>query len=422
MKIKIFLATFLIALFSAISLRGNLWSIQDKTFVFADEDGEEEEIEDLEDKIQEYEDKLDELRGRSKTLSNEIEYMNSQINLTELRIQNSIANISKKEREIIKLAGDIENLKVRIEKLEDSIEYQKVVLASRLRERYKTRGTNPLLVIFGAVTLDTIVKKTEYLKVMELQDNKVLDEMEATKDAYERQKELFEEKKAEEEELKRQLEIEKANLDSYKASLENQKVEKKRLLEITQNDESKYQKLLEEAQKELEQIIRAVSVLKGQESEDVDDGDIIGVQGNTGYSFGDHLHFGVYKYSSLDDIDGWDWYYENHVNPSKKLKSKTVYWDTGCESSGYKDVGGGDWRWPLSSPTVSQGYGHTCWSDRYYGGKDHPAYDMFSYAGAPVYAVDDGEAYFCRNCLGDGANGVFIFHDDDYMTLYWHLQ
>jgi murein DD-endopeptidase MepM/ murein hydrolase activator NlpD len=39
-----------------------------------------------------------------------------------------------------------------------------------------------------------------------------------------------------------------------------------------------------------------------------------------------------------------------------------------------------------------------------------------------VKAVDDGEAYFCRNCLGDGGNGVFIFHDGDYMTLYWHLK
>jgi len=76
----------------------------------------------------------------------------------------------------------------------------------------------------------------------------------------------------------------------------------------------------------------------------------------------------------------------------------------------------------MSSPTVTQGYGKTCWSDIYYGGNVHPGFDMDSGHGSPVYAVEDGTAYYCRNCLNDGGNGVFIFHDDNYMTIYWHLQ
>lgn len=279
-----------------------------------------------------------------------------------------------------------------------------------------------MMILFGANTLNKLVQKTEYLKVLELQDHKLLDTMNQTKMAFGKQKTVFEDKKEEEEELKQQITIEKANLESYRAQLEEQKIQKQRLLEETQNDESKYQKLLEEARRELNQILGAVSVLKNQESKKVKKGEVIGIQGNTGYSFGDHLHFGVYRYSSFEDIDGWNWYYSNQVNPAKKLKKKDVYWNTGCESAKTRSTGEGDWAWPLSNPTISQGYGNTCWSSRYYGGKPHPALDMYGPYGSPIYAVEEGRAYFCRNCLGDGANGVFIFHPDDYMTVYWHLK
>jgi murein DD-endopeptidase MepM/ murein hydrolase activator NlpD len=46
---------------------------------------------------------------------------------------------------------------------------------------------------------------------------------------------------------------------------------------------------------------------------------------------------------------------------------------------------------------------------------------MFNDANPLVKAVEGGNAYTSRGGQSVG-NGVFIFHDNGKMTLYWHLQ
>ncbi|MFC1755812.1 hypothetical protein ACFLZK_00250 [Patescibacteria group bacterium] len=214
-------------------------------------EAEAEKVEDLLDEIEEYKDKIKDLQGKADTLSQEISNFNNQIYLTELQIQNSINKIAATERKISRLAVDIDKLSDRIDIIIERIEYQEEILRERIRERYKARETTTVMVLFGSTTLDNLVKKAAYLRVMEVQDSKVLQQMRETKETYKRQKGLFEDKKEEEEVLQAQLIQEKINLDSYKLQLSQKKAEKDRLLEITQNDEDKYQDLLAEAKKEL---------------------------------------------------------------------------------------------------------------------------------------------------------------------------
>ena len=211
----------------------------------------QDEIDDIQDKIEKYEKKIQDLRGKANTLQNEIDYMDSQIGLTQLKIQNSVSNIRKTEDRIGELSEGIENLGIRIDKLGKSIDYQGTILNSRMRERYKDRGNNMLMLLFGSDTLGSLVKKTEYLKALEENDNKLINQMSVTKGNFEQQKGIFLDKKNEQEELKNKLVIEKANLDSYQRSLDSQKAAKEKLLADTQNDEAKYQELLAEAEKEL---------------------------------------------------------------------------------------------------------------------------------------------------------------------------
>jgi murein DD-endopeptidase MepM/ murein hydrolase activator NlpD len=75
----------------------------------------------------------------------------------------------------------------------------------------------------------------------------------------------------------------------------------------------------------------------------------------------------------------------------------------------------------MHNPVVSQGFGTTCWSNRLYGGREHAAIDMYNQDDLAVMAVEEGKAYFYRGGQAAG-NGVFIFHPNGKMTLYWHLQ
>ena len=250
MQRKKILFTVFIALFAFLAPFSDLVFAQD-TGKTETEEGNEDEIEELQEKIEKYEKKLSELRSKANTLQNEIDYMDNQIGLTELKIRNSIANIRQTESKINELAEGIDNLGIRIEKLEKSIDYQEKVLGARMRERYKDREKNMLMLVFGGDALSSLVKKTKYLQDLEENDRKLIDQMAATKSDFQKQKEIFEDKKSEQESLKKKLEIEKANLDSYQQSLNGQKQAKEKLLSDTQNDEQKYQELLAEAEREL---------------------------------------------------------------------------------------------------------------------------------------------------------------------------
>lgn len=381
----------------------------------------------LENKIKQYEEKLDDLSNQKNTLEKEKQSIENQEIITQYRIEASTIEINEKETEIGFLIKDIDFLESSLDRIVESISTQEEIFSKRIREKYKTSRVSSVPLLLTNDGFSTYMSKVKYDQIAEERDKSLLGEMKSTQKSYEAQQGILESKKEEVEEAKQVVEVQKAQSEQLKGELSDLKKQKESLLEITKNDEKKYQELLDEAKKELDQISAAIGVvIRTGNSVSVGKGEVIGTMGNSGYSTGAHLHFSIYRYSIADfnNYDGWGWYYKDYINPLDKLKSKKVTWGTGCylDPSGSVSSGKGSWDWPMSSPTITQSYGNNTCYNWMYGGRPHPALDMVSYSDTSVRSVADGEAYFCRNCLGDGGNGVFVFHKDDYMSVYWHLK
>jgi septal ring factor EnvC (AmiA/AmiB activator) len=192
------------------------------------------------------------------------------------------------------------------------------------------------------------------------------------------------------------------------------KANKDVLLKSTMNDETKYQKLLQQAQSELESIN---AILSGKGSElkikDVSKNEKIGtiIQGASCNSSGTHLHFIVKKGGATQ-------------NPLSFLKSNTDI----TNYSGDSSQASGDWSWPLSAPIkFNQGYGVTSsiknsWVGKIY--NFHNGIDISS-SNTDVLSTTDGELYK-GSYKGSGGCALkytkVVDKTNNVETLYFHTN
>lgn len=351
--------------------------------------------------IQEYEQKLKDLAGQKQTLGNAIVYLNTQIALTQTKI-------AQTEQTLVVLARDIDELVARIDRLNTSLDTLSTILIERVRESYKQERIEPLYLFFASTGFTDFVNQVKYIRAAQLHDRELMVSMERTRSTYDIQKQEL---------VRKQDEVEALNatLKKQRASLATQQQEKQQFLEVTKNDEKKFQDLLSKARAELAAIQNIIAG-RGEETKvgDVEEGNKIAsiIPSTSACSTGAHLHYEIAKDNS-------------HQNPEGYLRSANLSYDYDTSKIPETVNPSGSWRWPLDEPiTITQIYGTTFWT-RYLHYDFHTGIDMKKNgdAGAGVFATSKGTLYRGSvSCGGGTLRYVRVDHGDNLSTYYLHVN
>lgn len=371
-----------------------------KIFAITLEECEKEDIsqDKINDCIDVLSNKINDLANQKKTLAGQIAQFDNQIQITQLKISDAQATINKLEKEINVLG-------FRIDYINDSVGKLEKLLKQRIVATYEQSFVSNLEFLLTSKDFSDLILRTQYLKQVQENDRKILANLQQTKSNYAGQKEDREAKQAAIEENKKKLE-------SLKASLDGQKAEKQAFLEITKNDETRYQRLLAQAQAE-----RAIVFGGGSDVfvRDVKQGDTIGSiaahGASPGCSTGAHLHFEVHKNGGVED-------------PNNYLKS--ISFSYAYPDSQYGTYGSinphGDLPWPLNEPvTINQGFGTSHSYAKTYSNGFHQGIDMDS-SSSTVKSIKDGKLYGgSYNCSNGKLYYAKVEHSDGLVTWYLHM-
>jgi len=359
----------------------------------------DEELDSKKEEIEQLEKKLEEVQGQKQTLATTIGYLNKKIDLTEAQVEQTQSQLRKVNLEISALS-------IQIDQLNASLDAVSSLLINRIKQTYIRSRIKPMQSLLATDSLSELLTRYKYLQLTQRNDRQVMYKMETTRVDFNKQKVLKEVKQEELDQLSETLE-------AQQSSLAQQQQEKEVLLNITKNDEKKFQSQLAQKIAELE-AIQSIIAGNGDEDEvgEVSTGDRIAtvIAGPSTCSSGAHLHLEVAK-------DG------SHRNPASYLSSKSVIWDN--DPDGPFDFTG-SWSWPLEdSVRITQGYGMTFYAAtmRYYGGAPHTGIDMVNNNNYSVKAVDNGTLY--RGgipCRGGTLRYVRVEHNDGLSSYYLHVN
>lgn len=337
----------------------------------------QDDLNDVNEKINDAKDELDDLRAEKNTLQGQINAFNGEISNIEYQI--SLTN-----RKIQLLNSQITETEANIKVAEADLAKAKKQLSEIIKAMYEDGQQSALEVVAKSSSFSEYVNRSEYMEQMQVKVKENADKVVTLKNELENKKGLLQENKKEALDLKSEQLGQREEVAAKKSA-------KDHLMAVTKGNEAAYLSLVKSLQKERERIESEIwSNANGYVSlGSVEKGDVVGYQGNSGFSTGSHLHF---------EIRTPDYVARNPVTL----------------------IGNGIWSHPLPGARISCGWG--CYSG-------HKGTDFVRYYGAPILASADGEIIYRRTGRPNTypysfeyGNYVLIKHYNGWYTLYAHLK
>ncbi len=209
----------------------------------------EQELANLEKEIAAKQKELEKQKGQSVSISRDISILSAQIEKSKL-------DIRAKNLVIQKLGGEINAKNKKIEALSTKMSKEKESLAQLIRKERQLDDKSIVSVVLSQDKISDAYGDVVAFASIKEGIQKSIDEIRGVRTLTEAERKSLEDKKNQETDTK-------AELESAKAKVELSEAEKQRLLSISKNKETEYQKILAEKAKKRSEILAAIFNLVG---------------------------------------------------------------------------------------------------------------------------------------------------------------
>lgn len=202
----------------------------------------------LQKEIAEWQKVLDETKAKKNTLQGDVTILNAQIAKAEKEIKQRNITVTTLTKEISQKVANISSLEARIDN-------NKNLLANLIKKKNQNEAEPIFYLLLSAQELSDLIVDIDSISVVNQGLQDLFAELRAVKGETEKEKMALDEKKNKELDAKYEVEVKKKAIAVNEA-------EKKKLLTLTKKDESNYQQVLSERQRQAEVIRSALFDLR----------------------------------------------------------------------------------------------------------------------------------------------------------------